>query len=50
MIEELTEFEIKKIFGGGLEPCTYKLLYDLILDLQNQINGMKKDIEYLKNK
>ena len=38
MIEELTSFEIKKIFGDDLEPSTYKMLYDLILDLQKQFN------------
>ena len=31
MIEELTSFEIRKIFGDDLEKSTYKLLYDLIL-------------------
>ena len=48
MIEELTNFEIKKIFGEGQEPSTYKLLYDLILDLQKQINEINKEIESLK--
>ena len=48
MIEELTSFEIKKIFGDDLKPTTYKLLYDLILDLQKQFNKLGIDNETFK--
>lgn len=48
MIEELTSFEIKKIFGDDLKPSTYKILYDLILDLQKQFNKMGIDNDTFK--
>lgn len=48
MIEELTSFEIKKIFGDDLKPSTYKILYDLILDLQKQFNQMGIDNDTFK--
>ena len=48
MIEELTSFEIKKIFGDNLKPSTYKMLYDLILDLQKQFNKLGVDNESFK--
>lgn len=48
MIEELTSFEIKKIFGDDLKPSTYKLLYDLILDLQKQFSQMGIDNDTFK--
>ena len=48
MIEELTSFEIKKIFGDDLKPSTYKMLYDLILDLQKQFIKLGVDNESFK--
>ena len=48
MIEELTSFEIKKIFGDDLKPSTYKILYDLILDLQKQFTQMGIDNDTFK--
>lgn len=48
MIEELTSFEIKKIFGDDLKPSTYKLLYDLILDLQKQFSQLGIDNDTFK--
>ena len=48
MIEELTSFEIRKIFGDDLEKSTYKLLYDFIIDLQKQFNALGIDNETFK--
>ena len=48
MIEELTSFEIKKIFGDDLKPSTYKILYDLILELQKQFKQMGIDNDTFK--
>ena len=48
MIEELTSFEIKKIFGDDLKPSTYNVLYDFILDLQKQFTQMGIDNETFK--
>ena len=48
MIEELTSFEIKKIFGDDLKPSTYKLLYDMLLDLQKQFSQLGIDNDTFK--
>ena len=48
MIEELTSFEIKKIFGDDLKPSTYKLLYDILLDLQKQFSQLGIDNDTFK--
>ena len=45
MIEELTSFEIKKLFGDDLKPSTYKFLYDLIKQLSKDIDDLKKKDE-----
>lgn len=48
MIEELTSFEIKKIFGEGLKPSTYKILYDLIIQLSKDVGNVENAIKQLK--